>query len=58
MMMMEMMMVANSLMISDSTGKSYKHSTAESEMLVNQISTRTHRLEFMGPQAIENDMAP
>lgn len=51
-------MVVNSLVISDSTGKSYEHSTAEREMLLNQISPRTHRLEqFMGPQAIENDMA-
>lgn len=56
--MMEMMMVANSLMISGSTGKSYKHSTGESEMLLNLISPRTHRLEqFTGTQAIENDIA-
>lgn len=58
MMMMAMMMVANSLMISDSTGKSYKHSTVECEMLLNLISPRTHRLEqFTRPQAIENDIA-
>lgn len=56
--MMEMMMVANSLMISDSTGKRYEHSTAGREMLLNLISTCTHRSEqFTGPQAIENDMA-
>lgn len=52
-----MTMVAKSLVISDSNGKVTNMPQQRVKLLLNQISTCTHRLEqLMGQQAIENDV--